>query len=135
MKIIAFKCPSCGANLSGEKSRGHMFCEYCGTKIIFDDIKYYREDAKTERRSIAREEKLKLQQLKAEEKATLQKMQMEAEQQKREAELKDRKLAILAMIVLFAFMFLLVIWLRVDQSGIMGTHILLSKFVTQTTVL
>ena len=29
-----------------------MFCSYCGTRIVVDDIEYYREDSKTERERI-----------------------------------------------------------------------------------
>lgn len=37
MKIVEFKCPACGANLKADMSRGIMFCEYCGKKLILDD--------------------------------------------------------------------------------------------------
>ena len=29
-----------------------MFCDYCGTRIVIDDIEYYREDSETERERI-----------------------------------------------------------------------------------
>lgn len=29
-----------------------MFCPYCGTKIVMDDIEFYKEDSETEREKI-----------------------------------------------------------------------------------
>ncbi len=37
MKLVAAKCPSCGANLNVDSERKDMFCEYCGTKIIVEE--------------------------------------------------------------------------------------------------
>ena len=37
MKVIALKCPECGANLTIEKDRSQCFCQYCGTQILLDD--------------------------------------------------------------------------------------------------
>ena len=36
MKLLTLKCPSCGGQLSVEKGREYTFCQYCGTKILFD---------------------------------------------------------------------------------------------------
>lgn len=55
MKLQAFNCPNCKAPLnlpSGSQDRRFIFCQYCGAKIMFDDIEYYREDSKTERTRI-----------------------------------------------------------------------------------
>lgn len=55
MKLQAFNCPNCKAPLSlpsGSQDRRFIFCQYCGTKIMIDDIEYYREDSKTERTRI-----------------------------------------------------------------------------------
>lgn len=37
MKVISLKCPECNANISVEGERKYCFCQYCGTKIMFDD--------------------------------------------------------------------------------------------------
>ena len=37
MKIIAYKCPQCGANLEIEQGRKEVFCSFCGTKLFIDD--------------------------------------------------------------------------------------------------
>ena len=37
MKLIEFKCPSCGADLKTDASREMMYCEYCGKRLILDD--------------------------------------------------------------------------------------------------
>ena len=37
MKLIEFKCPSCGADLKTDASREIMYCEYCGKRLILDD--------------------------------------------------------------------------------------------------
>lgn len=35
--FMELKCPRCGADLSVEKDRDVLFCQYCGTKIIITD--------------------------------------------------------------------------------------------------
>ena len=37
MKIIAYKCPPCGANLEIEQGRKEVFCSFRGTKLFIDD--------------------------------------------------------------------------------------------------
>jgi restriction system protein len=37
MKLIAVKCPNCGADLEYEEGMTKMFCRYCGTPVILDD--------------------------------------------------------------------------------------------------
>jgi len=43
MKLIALKCPNCGAdiNLDAETNMDFGFCQYCGTKVL-KDIKEIR---------------------------------------------------------------------------------------------
>ena len=50
MKLQEFACPNCHAPLVPIKDARYMFCDYCGTRIVIDDIEYYREDSKTERK-------------------------------------------------------------------------------------
>ena len=52
MKLQSFACPNCQAPLEPIKDARFMFCPYCGTKIVIDDIEYYREDSKTQREQI-----------------------------------------------------------------------------------
>lgn len=58
MDPIKLECPNCKAPLSAERSRSHMFCEYCGSKIALDDIRLYHEDAVTERHRISEQRKV-----------------------------------------------------------------------------
>jgi len=37
MKLVAAKCPSCGANIDVDKNSDKTICEYCGSKIIVED--------------------------------------------------------------------------------------------------
>ena len=37
MKLISIKCPYCNADLTIDRNRKSLFCEYCGGKIIIDD--------------------------------------------------------------------------------------------------
>ena len=37
MRLIAVKCPQCGAEIEITEERQFCFCRYCGTKIIIDD--------------------------------------------------------------------------------------------------
>lgn len=36
-KLMSFKCPLCGAQLTVEDDRKSCFCTYCGTQIPLDD--------------------------------------------------------------------------------------------------
>lgn len=38
MKLIAVKCPQCGADLQIEEAQRICFCEYCGCRILIDDL-------------------------------------------------------------------------------------------------
>lgn len=68
MELKPFVCPNCKAPLVPIKDARFMFCDYCGTRIIIDDIDYYREDSKTERARIRAEKgaEVELQRLKNE---------------------------------------------------------------------
>lgn len=37
MKLVAAKCPSCGANIDVDENSDNTICEYCRTKIIVND--------------------------------------------------------------------------------------------------
>lgn len=52
MNLKSFNCPNCGASLEPLDDARFMFCQYCGTKIVMDDIEYYRENSKTQREKI-----------------------------------------------------------------------------------
>lgn len=52
MELKEFACPNCHAPLTPIEGARYMFCDYCGTRIVIDDIEYYREDSKTERERI-----------------------------------------------------------------------------------
>lgn len=38
MPLVACKCPGCGGDLDFDDSRDMMFCSYCGTKVMKEDI-------------------------------------------------------------------------------------------------
>ena len=52
MKFQAVECPNCKAPIEPLIDAMFMFCPYCGTKIIIDDIEVYNENSKTERERI-----------------------------------------------------------------------------------
>ena len=45
MKLIAVKCPQCGADLQIEEDQRICFCEYCGCRILIDDVDERSEQA------------------------------------------------------------------------------------------
>ena len=45
MKLIAVKCPQCGADLQIEEDQKICFCEYCGCRILIDDVDERSEQA------------------------------------------------------------------------------------------
>lgn len=53
IKMIAVKCPQCGANLDVEDGRKTLFCQYCGAKVIIQNdnehIYHTIDDAAVER--------------------------------------------------------------------------------------
>ena len=52
MKLKSLQCPNCHAPVERIEGANHMFCPYCGTKIVMDDIEFYKEDSETEREKI-----------------------------------------------------------------------------------
>ena len=59
MELKEFCCPNCKAPLTPVKDARYMYCQYCGTRIVIDDIDYYREDSKTERERIKADKEVK----------------------------------------------------------------------------
>ena len=45
MKLIAVKCPQCGADLQIKEDQRICFCEYCGCRILIDDVAERLEEA------------------------------------------------------------------------------------------
>lgn len=41
VKLVSVKCPQCGASLDIDEGRNHVFCSYCGTKILVDNDNEY----------------------------------------------------------------------------------------------
>lgn len=64
MELKEFVCPNCKAPLVPIKDARFMFCDYCGTRIVIDDIDFYRENSRTERSEFARMQKLSSRDLK-----------------------------------------------------------------------
>lgn len=52
MKLKPLQCPNCHAPVERIEGTHHMFCPYCGTRIVMDDIEFYKEDSETEREKI-----------------------------------------------------------------------------------
>lgn len=66
MELKEFVCPNCKAPLVPIKDARFMFCDYCGTRIVIDDIDFYRENSRTERERIRTNAEVELQRLKNE---------------------------------------------------------------------
>ena len=52
MKLKSLQCPNCHAPVERIEGNHYMFCPYCGTKIVMDDIEFYKVDSETEREKI-----------------------------------------------------------------------------------
>ena len=101
MKLQSFNCPNCGANLEPLEDARFMFCQYCGTKIVMDDIEYYRENSKTQREKIRADKEVR--KVEAQHKA-----EVEREREKRlksESEDKTALIIILALLIFLALLF------------------------------
>jgi DNA-directed RNA polymerase subunit RPC12/RpoP len=101
MKLKSFNCPNCGANLEPLDDARFMFCQYCGTKIVMDDIEYYRENSKTQREKIRADKEVR--KVEAQHKA-----EVEKEREKRlksESEDKTALIIILALLIFLALLF------------------------------
>lgn len=85
MKLQAVECPNCKAPIEPLTDARFMFCPYCGTKIIIDDIEVYKENSKTERERIRADR-------------DVQKHEIDAKS-------KDDRIAVILAIVLFVFVF------------------------------
>ena len=106
MKLQAFNCPNCKAPLSlpsGSQDRRFIFCQYCGTKIMIDDIEYYKEDSKTERSRIRADRDIQKNQSNRD-------AEIEIERIKRESEAKDGKIDAIIIGMCFAFLVFLFIF-------------------------
>lgn len=78
MNLKSFNCPNCGANLEPLDDARFMFCQYCGTKIVMDDIEYYRENSKTQREKIRADKEVR--KVEAKSNAEVEKKRLEKEE-------------------------------------------------------
>lgn len=85
MKLQAVECPNCKAPIEPLTDARFMFCPYCGTKIIIDDIEVYKENSKTERERIRADR-------------DVQKHEIDTKS-------KDDRIAVILAIALFVFVF------------------------------
>lgn len=100
MKLQSFNCPNCGASLEPLDDARFMFCQYCGTKIVMDDIEYYRENSRTQREKIRADKEVR--KVEAKHKA-----EVEKEREKRlksESEDKTTLIIILALLIFLALL-------------------------------
>ena len=67
--VIELVCPKCLAELSYEKGREEMFCQYCGAKILVNDENTYtyRHVDEAEVRRVENEKDIKMKELELEE--------------------------------------------------------------------
>lgn len=98
MKLQEFACPNCHAPLVPIKDARYMFCDYCGTRIVIDDIDYYREDSKTERKRIQAEADVRKSSVEKDAEVELQRMKH-----------KENVLALIGMVVIIGGMLLTLI--------------------------
>lgn len=90
MKLQSFACPQCNAPLDPIKDARFMFCPYCGTKIVIDDIEYYKEDSKTQREQIRADREVR----KVEAKHNA---EVEKEREKRKAEESENRMVLFVL--------------------------------------
>lgn len=100
MKLQSFNCPNCGANLEPLDDARFMFCQYCGTKIVMDDIDYYRENSKTQREKIRADKEVR--KVEAQHKA-----EVEKEREKRLKSESEDKTTLIMLALAFGMMILL----------------------------
>ena len=69
IKLLAIKCPECGATLDIEEGRKQLFCSYCGSKVLVEnDNEYiYRRVDEARIREAEVKEKIRLRELEMEE--------------------------------------------------------------------
>lgn len=67
--VMELVCPKCLAELSYEKGREQMFCQYCGTKLLINDENTYtyRHVDEAEVRRVENEKDIKMKELELEE--------------------------------------------------------------------
>ena len=100
MKLQSFNCPNCHAPLEPVKDVRFMFCQYCGTRIIIDDVEYYKENSKTQREKIRVDGEIKKIEVKHN-------ADVEKEREKRlksESEDKTTLIIILALLIFLALL-------------------------------
>lgn len=102
MNLKSFNCPNCGASLEPLDDARFMFCQYCGTKIVMDDIEYYRENSKTQREKIRADKEVRKVEAKY-------KAEVEKEQEKRKTQESIDKSGLIMFITLIVAMLLLLI--------------------------
>lgn len=102
MELKSFTCPKCNAPLEPLKDSRFMFCPYCGTKIIIDDIEYYREDSKTQREKIRADGEVR--KAEVEHNAAV-----EQAREKHKAEASENKNDMILILGLFGMAFLMII--------------------------
>ena len=111
MKLQSFNCPNCGANLEPLDDVRFMFCQYCGTKIVMDDIEYYRENSKTQREKIRADKEVR--KIEAKHKA-----EVEKEREKRlKSESEDKTTVIIIFGLCGMFILLLIIGFVASALG------------------
>lgn len=92
MELKEFACPNCHAPLVPIKDARYMFCDYCGTRIVIDDIDYYREDSKTERKRMQMD-------------ADVRKHEIDADEKKHTQEILYGSLVAILSLIFSAFLF------------------------------
>lgn len=111
MNLKSFNCPNCGASLEPLDDARFMFCQYCGTKIVMDDIEYYRENSKTQREKIRADKEVR--KVEAKHKA-----EVEREREKRlKSESEDKTTVILIFGLCGMFILLLIIGFVASALG------------------
>lgn len=102
MELKEFACPNCHAPLVPIKDARYMFCDYCGTRIVIDDIEYYREDSKTERKRIQAEADVRKSSVEKDAEVELQRLKNED----RKSRAKSDLVYLFALLGLIVFLFI-----------------------------
>ena len=111
MNLVHLRCPDCGAELEVDSSREFCFCQYCGTKIIFEDqnasVRRTKARLKTidkflDQREAQHARKIDAQKLRDEAKIKAQERKQEFKERKFEEKQRTKKRNMIISLVLLA---------------------------------
>lgn len=100
IRLIAVKCPECGAQLKIESGRKKLFCSYCGTQILVDNDNEYTINENIRHIDEAEIKKAEASVRKTEAERTIQLKKLEIIENKRKSFERTKRFKIILSIVL-----------------------------------